>query len=182
MRTPRRLSLFFFVVFSLSLAACDGCEDGCAAKGEEGASTPKERSALSEAEDFAAEIDATVSDDVEALTQADIDRFRTELENMLKLLAEATQAGIDAERGDSHCERALTGMRALVDHVAEKRGEPARPIDGPAFIQTCEGFDVEIQRCIVLSYSQAHQDECSAVIDAAPPGTVVRIQALLGSN
>src|SRR5690606_27760747 len=137
MRTPRRLSLFFFVVFSLSLAACDGCEDGCAAKGEEGASTPKERSALSEAEDFAAEIDATVSDDVEALTQADIDRFRTELENMLKLLAEATQAGIDAERGDSHCERALTGMRALVDHVAEKRGEPARPIDGPAFIQTC---------------------------------------------
>ena len=116
------------------------------------------------------------------LTQADIDRFRTELENMLKLLAEATQAGIDAERGDSHCERALTGMRALVDHVAEKRGEPARPIDGPAFIQTCEGFDVEIQRCIVLSYSQAHQDECSAVIDAAPPGTVERIQALLGSN
>src|SRR5690606_28802099 len=93
--------------------------------------------------------------------------------------ASAIEAGIAAERGDSPCERALTGLYGMFDYIeahSQKGEDIPRGPSSIVFVQVCDGLEIEAQRCMQLSYSKEHQEECARIYEELPEETKERIQ------
>jgi hypothetical protein len=178
-----RFTRTILAVLALATSGCESCGNCSPADTDLEGSNRAEPTLLEEERTGAARGDAGA-----ARSEADratVDSFRAQFEEAMKRLGEAAQAGMAAEQGDSHCERALTGMNGMIAHLAAHADENAprpRAPDSASFMQLCESLEVEVQRCMVLSYANENQDECRRVMEELSPEDMERIQAVTGAN
>jgi hypothetical protein len=172
-------------IIALALAACERC-DGCSSESADSVTEGRAEPTLIEHGDLArsdAEAPPAIAPPSDGTRDRDkVARAFESFAEGLKMIAEAMVAGIDAERGDTHCERALTGMTGMIKHIAERTPEgrtPPSPPNGLLFMQLCEGLEVEAQRCLVLSYRKDHERECEQLRERMPPDVVERIDRML---
>jgi hypothetical protein len=165
-------------IIALALAACERC-DGCSSESADSVTEGRAEPTLIEHDPARSDAAAPPDGTREGATAA---RAFESFAEGLKMIAEAMQAGIDAERGDTHCERALTGITGMFKHIAERTPEgrtpPSLP-NGLSFMQLCEGLEVEAQRCLVLSHRKDHEQECEQLREQMPPEVVERIDRML---
>jgi hypothetical protein len=170
-------------LLALLTSGCESCDNCSAVEPDLESSNRAEPTLLDDEQEGAARGDAGVAQP--EADRAPRDSFLAEFQAAMKRLGEAAQAGIAAEQGDSHCERALTGMNGMIAHLAAHAGEsepkPRAP-DSAAFMQLCESLEVEAQRCMVLSYSNENQEECQRVMEELSPEDTARIQAVAGGG
>jgi hypothetical protein len=178
-----RLTLLMVAVALGACESCDGCSSENADSEQEGPRGP-----------FLVEHGGPVRSDAEApppppeakpREPGKVARAVETFAEGMKQLAEAMNAGIEAETGDTHCERALSGMKGMIAHVAARTPEgrtPPSPPNGLLFMQLCESLEVEAQRCMMLSYYRDHGPECEQVKEELPPEVVERIQRVLNLN
>jgi hypothetical protein len=178
-----RFTRTIFAVLALATSGCESCGNCSPGETDLEGSNRAEPTLLDDEQAGAARDDAGV-DEGEA-DRVTMDAFRSQFEEAMKRLGEAAQAGMAAEQGDSHCERALTGMNAMIAYLAAHADEGAprpRAPDTSSFMQLCESLEVEVQRCMVLSYSNENQDECRRVMEELSPEDMERIQAVAGGR
>jgi hypothetical protein len=178
-----RFAKFTPVLIALLFGACESCSD-CSADESRGGD-PNEPTLLEHEGEGARRGDAGAPSQGEAASKEQVTgaAFRTHLEGALKKFGDAMEAGIAAERGDSECERALTGITGMAAHIAANAAEGARvppPPNGIAFIQFCESLEVEVQRCLVLSYHKDNAEQCARVIEELPPEEQQRLHRVTG--
>jgi hypothetical protein len=103
------------------------------------------------------------------------------VEDAMKQMAAAVQVGIAAEQGDTPCERAFTGMSAMIVYLAANAPAEQAKLKPPSraeFLEVCKGLSPEMQRCMQLSYGMANQEECQRVHTSQPPEVIERIQSI----
>jgi hypothetical protein len=178
---PRYAKLVLILV-ALAAGGCESC-DGCnaneswlegASRGEPG-SLEGDRGATSRGDAGAAGAGAGEPAERQPSARKALDDYG----GSMNRLAAAIEAGIAAERGDSPCERALTGLYGMFDHIAahaEEGEDVPRAPSSIVFVQVCDGLEIEAQRCMQLSYSREHQETCSRIYDELPQETQERIQ------
>jgi hypothetical protein len=81
-------------------------------------------------------------------------------------MSEASEEAANAE-GETSCERAYQSSRRFADSLRQRMGGDALPEDTPArqqaFVTACGRLPAEMQQCMIMSYSLAHQEECAAL-------------------
>jgi len=86
-------------------------------------------------------------------------------------LETAVAAAAQAETGANDCERAYNGLAAMAGELRDRMGESgprgAAP-DRAGFMTACGRMPAETQRCMVLSYSMSHVEECRRAREALP--------------
>ena len=95
---------------------------------------------------------------------------RARIEQLLGQVARETEETRRAA-GETHCERAWTGVQTLTRAFAAK-GEGTgrgRLPDRGEFLRVCGSLPEEAQRCMTIAYSLSHQRECAAAREALAP-------------
>jgi len=108
------------------------------------------------------------------------------LQDLLAAMSEASEEAAAAE-GETHCERAYASSRSFAASLRERMGGEPIPPDTPErsaeFIRACDDMPQEVQRCMVMGYSVANQQECAGVrreMSDATRESVRRLMAELG--
>lgn len=174
-----RYAKLVLVLIALATGGCESC-DGCNANESwlEGASRG-EPGSLEEDQGAASRGDAGPDEGEPVERQPSAREALNEFGESMNRFASAIEAGIAAERGDSPCERALTGLYGMYDYIeahAEEGEQAPRAPSSIVFVQLCDSLEIEAQRCMVLSYSKEHQEECARIYEELPPETQERIQ------
>jgi hypothetical protein len=88
------------------------------------------------------------------------------LQELLRAMSEASDEAAGAE-GDTECERAYESSRRFAESLRQRMGGDPLPPDTPArrtaFVQACGRLPANVQKCMVMSYSVTHTEECSTV-------------------
>lgn len=104
------------------------------------------------------------------------------LEELLRAMSEASEQAAAAE-GETHCERAYQSSRRFAESLRERMGGEALPPDTPArqaaFVRACGGLPENVQRCMVMGYSVAHQEECATIRREMSDETREGVRALM---
>jgi len=179
---PRYVKLVL-VLIALATGGCESC-DGCNANESwlEGASRDDPGSLDEErtAGDAGHAVDGSIPAQY-LRGSAKLRESLNQLEESLDILAEAVKSGIAAEEGDSPCERALTGLSGMLRYMKahSRSGEFENFPPSIVFINFCEGLEIEAQRCMVLSYSNEHKEECARVFEELPDETKSQLERLM---
>ncbi len=88
------------------------------------------------------------------------------LQELIRAMSEASEEAAEAE-GESDCERAYTSSRRFAESLRQRMGGDPLPPDTPArkraFVEACGRLPANVQKCMVMSYSVAHTEECATV-------------------
>ena len=100
----------------------------------------------------------------------------------LKSLGDALKAGAAAE-GDTNCEKAYNGMKAMVEQMAAAAPDGAKKLpEKEKFIEGCGKLPEKMQQCMVLSYAMQHGEECQKARKELDPKLVEELKALMGKQ
>jgi hypothetical protein len=174
------------VLVSLSAPACDRCGSDPKADETEPTGRPAD-----DTPDLA-ESDWFLDDSTDSPEAAGADqprdrtaKLRATIEEAvggaMQQMAAAVQVGIAAEQGDTPCERAFTGMSAMIVYLAANAPNEMAKLKPPTraeFLPVCHGLDADMQRCMQLSYGMEHQEECQRVHASQPPEVMERLQSV----
>ncbi len=88
------------------------------------------------------------------------------LNQLLRAMNEASEEAAEAE-GATECERAYDSSRRFAEALRQRMGGDPLPPDTPArrdaFVNACGHLPADVQRCMVMSYSVSHTEECTSV-------------------
>ena len=92
-----------------------------------------------------------------------------------KAPAAALSAANDVE-GATPCERAFSGFSRMREAAEARAGAlPARE----QFLAGCNGFPVEVQRCLELRWAVTHGKDCQEAQGRLDPAAQARLQSLV---
>lgn len=111
----------------------------------------------------------------------DVEALRDQLEaigDVIEQAAEETEAA-----GGDHCARAYAGFVALMDAFRSRlpagQTPPLPNLNQEGFLTACRELPEDAQRCMVVGYATAHQEECQAVQETIGPEERDRLRRIL---
>jgi hypothetical protein len=97
--------------------------------------------------------------------------------SMVEVLGPAIAAGVQAEHGNTSCEKAKNSTLAMLAYY-NKTGA----LDEKRFMAGCESLPPEMQVCFVLSYAREHLAECTARKMQVPPDVMQKAEAAMAGK
>ena len=178
MPNAAKLVLVLLALATSGCESCEGCNENESWLESARRAEPSGREDETGLDDLT---DAGVADAAPPQGRASLKKSVEQFSESMKKLGKVIEAGTAAEKGDSPCERALTGFHGMYDYL-EANAEPGeklpRPPSSIVFVQVCESLPIEAQRCLVPSYAIEHGEECRRVNDELPEDAKARIRQI----